>query len=462
MKKFIQKLLSAVILITAISLSANAQTNVSGGIYANTTWTLANSPYIVVDTVVVFPGVTLTIEPGVVVKFDDHEYIEVRQAAMIANGNTIDSITFTSNSVTPSAGIWVGIRLTAALGTTSFNFCNVKYAAVGIDVESGISFIKNSNFTNNVRGLWHVTDTPIDSCIFRFNNTGIDYVATSSINFCTISNNNVGIIILSGGAGINNCRIDSNQVGISQPYSSVILNCIISYNQTGVSDIDGGNSYKNCMIDYNGIIGILLEGDATDSIINCEIKFNGIGLQDQSWAIGNPGLITQCVMEHNVTGIQVGGRSNIYCNKFCNNTSYDLENLFNTNYSVPGNYWCSTDSATIASHIYDGYDDVSLGLVTFGSIDTLQCYLNTSIEEQPGSESLLVFPNPFTDQLSLILPRTDSKAKIKIINLLGETERTSSVDTQNSSIDVSGLAKGIYVLEIMTESRTINKRIIKQ
>src|SRR5436190_20836193 len=110
MKKNIQKILSAVILITVISLSAYA-TNVSGGIYANTTWTLANSPYIVVDTVVVFPGVVLTIEPGVVVKFETNKRLEIRQAALIANGTSTDSITFTSNAINPSPGIWDEIHM---------------------------------------------------------------------------------------------------------------------------------------------------------------------------------------------------------------------------------------------------------------------------------------------------------------------------------------------------------------
>ncbi len=43
------------------SIPLYAQTNVSGGVFSNTTWTLSNSPYIVTGPVVVFPNVTLTI-----------------------------------------------------------------------------------------------------------------------------------------------------------------------------------------------------------------------------------------------------------------------------------------------------------------------------------------------------------------------------------------------------------------
>src|SRR6266513_547838 len=118
-----KKIILSILLSSTLSLISLAQTNVSGGIYSNTTWTLANSPYIVVDTVVVFPGVTLTIQPGVVVKFAYNKQLEIRQAALIAEGTVTDSITFTSSSSTPTPGIWSDVFLNSARnGLSKFNF----------------------------------------------------------------------------------------------------------------------------------------------------------------------------------------------------------------------------------------------------------------------------------------------------------------------------------------------------
>src|SRR3989344_4502709 len=49
-------------------------TEVTADITEDTIWTKTESPYIVKNSVSVFPGVTLTIEPGVVVKFDQGEF----------------------------------------------------------------------------------------------------------------------------------------------------------------------------------------------------------------------------------------------------------------------------------------------------------------------------------------------------------------------------------------------------
>jgi len=68
-----------------------AQTYVSGGIYTNTTWTKANSPYVVTDTIVVFPGVTLTLQPGVIVKFDKLNPTLAKQGGVPLVGEMIAS-----------------------------------------------------------------------------------------------------------------------------------------------------------------------------------------------------------------------------------------------------------------------------------------------------------------------------------------------------------------------------------
>ena len=70
-------LLLVVILATGLWLAYPAQetsaapfTDVSGAISVDTTWTLAGSPYVVVGDVTVEPDITLTIEPGVQVRFN--------------------------------------------------------------------------------------------------------------------------------------------------------------------------------------------------------------------------------------------------------------------------------------------------------------------------------------------------------------------------------------------------------
>ena len=124
MKSYIRLLLPILFFINS---EISAQTYVSGGIYSDTTWTLVNSPYIVVGNIVVFPNVTLTIEPGVVVKLSNNLKIEIRQARLIAEGTISDSITFTANSSSPVVGLWDQILLIGSNLYAKFNYCNFNY-----------------------------------------------------------------------------------------------------------------------------------------------------------------------------------------------------------------------------------------------------------------------------------------------------------------------------------------------
>jgi hypothetical protein len=63
--------LSTLFLLATLPFAVNAQTNVSGTISTNTTWTVGDSPYIILDSVMISAGVKLAIQPGVTVKFAD-------------------------------------------------------------------------------------------------------------------------------------------------------------------------------------------------------------------------------------------------------------------------------------------------------------------------------------------------------------------------------------------------------
>lgn len=97
-------------LLFSISIFAFAQTNVSGVINSNTTWSLANSPYTVTGNVLVNSGVTLTIEAGVIIKANTGFGIQ-SSGEIIAIGTSGSRILFTSSAANPAKGDWFGISL---------------------------------------------------------------------------------------------------------------------------------------------------------------------------------------------------------------------------------------------------------------------------------------------------------------------------------------------------------------
>jgi hypothetical protein len=435
-----------------------AQTNVSGGIYTNTTWTLVNSPYIVVDTVVVFPGVTLTIEPGVVVKFNNNKYLEIRQAVLTAIGTVTDSITFTSNSGTPSPGIWGGIRLNYAITTTAFNFCNVSYAFNGIDDASYCAYIKNSTFTYNQTGVYRPSYISIDSCTFRYNNKGIEDAHRSVVNFCTISNNTTGITSTPLEGLLTNCTIDSNETGIYR-FGGVILNCTIRYNQTGLNNLSPSFRIENSIISYNSVSGIITNYAVRDTIINCVFKYNGVGLNSNPCSV-NRGIVTQNVFESNNIGIQLYGCDSIFCNRICNNTTYDVENVSDQSRNVVNNYWCTSDSLSTTLRIFDGYDDITRGLVTFMPMDSV-CAIALGIPEQTTITNFTIYPNParntftisFNEELRM------QSAELRIYDITGRVVYEQTLNHQ-SEIITHKCSPGVYFVKVNAGEKEFTEKLV--
>ena len=109
------------ILSTSLSFSTHVQakpvnTDVGGIIASDTTWILANSPYIVISDVVAQNGATLTVESGVEIRFFTGTSLYVDGGFQV-QGTANANVVMTSNEASPAIGDWDGIRVRAARKT---------------------------------------------------------------------------------------------------------------------------------------------------------------------------------------------------------------------------------------------------------------------------------------------------------------------------------------------------------
>lgn len=137
----------------------STSTNVSGIISSDTTWTVELSPYIVTGNVMVSNGATLTIEPGVSVRFDNGKSLQVN-GTLIAKGTPTNKITFTSNQPSPAPGDWGYLLFTDTsvdatfdadgnyIGGSILEHCIVEYAGWAADDNHAIKTDQAAPFLN--------------------------------------------------------------------------------------------------------------------------------------------------------------------------------------------------------------------------------------------------------------------------------------------------------------------------
>nr|NQU93938.1 right-handed parallel beta-helix repeat-containing protein [Bacteroidota bacterium] len=275
-----------ILLVCALQLPA--QTNIGGSIDVDFTLNLAGSPYIVTTNLTVEDGATLTIDPGVEIKFNSSKYLFV-YGSIVA-----DEAIFTSSNITPGIGDWEYIQIgdNTYQGTGTFEGCTFEYGDK-IFLYSGVA-----NFTGCLvqKMYYHGFETSGQLTVFNTTINLEGHIASTNYGFGV--NAFAGSIVNIDGCEFLNCNRGLHSEGTSIISNSNMQNCaygiycsgqttadnlsIINCTQRGIM-ISGGNVEISNSTIQNCVYGCYSNGQFTATnvtISNC--TQSGISIYEES------------------------------------------------------------------------------------------------------------------------------------------------------------------------------------
>jgi parallel beta-helix repeat protein len=249
-------------------------TYVEGEIMQDTIWTLLDSPFVVSKNVTVSSNATLTIEPGVEVRFGGNFSIIVR-GRLNASGTPDKMITFTSNKYNSTKADWGTIILLNRTIQSTLAYCSVEYATNGITIRNASAEIQNCEITNNLQNGVTIENGTVEIMNNVISNNSQSGIYITGDNQITIQNNTIranadGILLtgnLTSGVNITQNNVVSNtQSGIhlkADAYNNiVILDNILSTNNQGFYVSGEASTYITNNSIFNNTVGIFYQKPA--------------------------------------------------------------------------------------------------------------------------------------------------------------------------------------------------------
>ena len=379
-KRSISRLSSIAAILLLILLAsptpAHADTSVCGPVSG--TWTPAGNNYIVTCDIQVLDGTTLTIRPGVVVKFNLGTSLRV-DGELIAQGAT-----FTTNDPTPTKGDWGHIWFTTtsvdATLDTNGNYVSgsiiedslIEWGGGGAGVNGALEttnaspLIEQNTIRNsNLRGIYAIGRSSAHK--IRISNNGISgnygggiYVSVGQVVSNTVQGNSV--FERGGGIYASNSDLTNNDV-IGNTASSGYQGCSVLgggiYTSGGtltnntVSSNTASGTNGGCSVSGGGIYtigGTLIDNTISGNTITASY-YPGTGSGGGIYASG--GTLTN----NTASGNTVWGTANAYGGGIYASSSTVSGNIADTNTTV-GNVYA------YGGGIYAGSSSVTNNTIT--------------------------------------------------------------------------------------------------
>ena len=190
------KTLLCVLAVLAMVAPALAQTDVTENVATNTTWGAAGSPYTLQGDIYVTSGSVLTIDPGVIVKFDADARLRTNAGcSIVANGTGGNEILFTSNSGAPAPYDWFAVYLFQS-PASSFSYCTFEYGQFNLYISQSDLAVSHCTFRKSMNGITCDSASPqIESCDIVQNMNGIVVygpVSAPAVHNCNVYDNPAG------------------------------------------------------------------------------------------------------------------------------------------------------------------------------------------------------------------------------------------------------------------------------
>jgi len=328
--------------------TVQAATSINGIIFSDTTWTKADSPFNMTGPVAIVKGVTLTIEPGVVVDFNTYT-LEVN-GTFRAIGTSAEPITLDGDwnggpFISECNGILKFTNESCSWDDQTGTGCIIENVnAISLSVYIYDTTVK---VNNNVFGGFH-----------EFH--GFDIYGGSSV----ISNNLItdGVVSVDDGSPVFIANTLMGQSLWVHGGSPTIENNLFYGEHSGLSISDGNVRIVNNIIAHCNGFSTSLRGNVTfehNLVLYCS---GGLTLYGN-----NENLIVQNnTIAFNEYGIRSPSPSaKIIFNNLENNTQCNLSLGDSANLDASYNWWGTTDASAISQTIVDYKNDYNLGNVNF-------------------------------------------------------------------------------------------------
>lgn len=466
--------------------------------------TVEDSPYMVVEDVIVPAGDSLCIEPGVEIRFQWHPLEDLRRRIVVrgklhAVGTPEDTIRFIPEFGDSLLEAWRGILCVGSiLDTSKFDYTYFANALYGVVADSqGAVVIKHSCLDNIGRGIWiiHNSWAAVDSCEF------CEYIP----NYSTF------VSVNEASATITNCRsvyLEATEHGSHLSFShgshGTVQGCTFIKGRSCYFDHSSFGEFIGNIVQQLGY-GIGFYNGSSGIVANNVVSSGGGALLGSADSV----LVSNNCFYHTETGVQISFlptevyvKNNIFLENHCGvrflfgpglfsdltyndffrndsnmvNCEGDSTNIFlDPMFQDTINFHLSLGSPCIDAGDPDPFfndpdstrNDIGCWGGPWGESYQYPTFFANFDKTIPLDFSLLPpYPNPFNS--ILVIPftiPTQSEIKITIYNILGQ--RIDQFDFPPLSPGVhriiwnpTSCASGLYIIQLTSSDKEFNQKAL--